>query len=54
MTTDEPQINPPDAAEVRRRLETILASGAFAHAPRAQQFLRFVVEESLAGRGSDI
>ena len=37
-------VDPPDAAEVRLRLETILASSAFAHAPRAQQFLRFVVE----------
>jgi len=54
MTTDEPQTNPPDAAEVRRRLETILASSAFSHAPRAQQFLRFVIEETLAGRAGGL
>lgn len=40
--------------EVRRHLEKILASSAFSNARRAQQFLRFVVEESLAGRASDI
>jgi hypothetical protein len=54
MTTDEPQTNPPDAAEARLRLESILASNAFHHAPRAQQFLRFVVEETLAGRAGEI
>lgn len=36
--------------EAGRHLEKILASKAFANAPRAQQFLRFVVEERLAGR----
>ena len=40
--------------EIRRHLEKILASGEFSNAPRAQQFLRFVVEESLANRASDI
>ena len=54
MTTDEPHTDPPDSAEVRRRLETILASSAFSHAPRAQQFLRFVIEETLAGRASGL
>jgi hypothetical protein len=43
-----------DGAEVRRSLETILASQAFTHAPRAQQFLRFVIEETLAGRAGDL
>ncbi|MGA3020297.1 MAG: hypothetical protein ABSF62_24515 [Bryobacteraceae bacterium] len=46
--------NAPDSGEVRRHLERILASSAFSNAPRAQQFLRFVVEETLAGRASDI
>ena len=54
MKTDEPHTDPPDSAEVRRRLETILASSAFSHAPRAQQFLRFVIEETLAGRASGL
>lgn len=46
--------SPPDSGEVRRHLEKILASSAFSHASRAQQFLRFVIEETLAGRASDI
>jgi hypothetical protein len=46
--------NPPHSREVRRHLEKLLASSAFSNAPRAQQFLRFVVEETLAGRASDI
>lgn len=40
--------------KVRRHLEKILASSEFSNAPRAQQFLRFVVEETLANRASDI
>jgi len=39
---------------VRAHLEKILRSSAFANASRAQQFLRFVMEETLAGRGSEI
>jgi Tfp pilus assembly protein PilF/TolB-like protein len=35
---------------VRAELEAILASAAFAGATRLQRFLRFIVEESLAGR----
>jgi len=54
MTTDELHANPPDSAEVRQSLETILASRAFANAPRAQQFLRFVIEEALAGRAASL
>jgi hypothetical protein len=40
--------------EIRRHLEKVLKSSEFSNAPRAQQFLRFVVEESLANRASDI
>ncbi|MBZ5724379.1 MAG: hypothetical protein LAP87_05220 [Acidobacteriia bacterium] len=46
--------NAPDQGEVRRYLEKILASRAFARAPRVQEFLRFVVEETLAGRAREI
>src|ERR1017187_2182362 len=46
--------HPPDSREVRRHLEKLLASSAFSNAPRAQQFLRFVVEEAMAGRANDI
>jgi hypothetical protein len=41
----------PDAGAVRAHLERVLASEAFAHAPAQQRFLRFVVEETLEGRG---
>ncbi len=44
----------PDTSEARRYLEKILASHAFARAPRVQQFLRFVVEETLDGRAAGI
>jgi hypothetical protein len=57
MTPDVPApstTNPPDSREVRRHLDKLLASSSFSNAPRAQQFLRFVVEEALAGRANDI
>ena len=44
----------PENDEVRRCLDKILASGAFSNAARAQQFLRFVIEEALAGRAGAI
>jgi hypothetical protein len=40
--------------EVRRQLDKILSSSAFSYAPRAQLLLRFVVEEKLAGRASEV
>jgi adenylate cyclase len=40
----------PSADEVRAELEDVLAGRAFQQAGRAQEFLRFVVEETLAGR----
>jgi len=43
-----------ESREVRERLDKVLASVAFAGAPRVQQFLRFVVEETLAGRVGDL
>jgi adenylate cyclase len=44
----------PAAAEVRRELERILASPDFRSSRRNADFLRFVVEEVLAGRGERI
>jgi len=38
------------ADEIRAELQRILASGIFATADRMKRFLRFVVEETLAGR----
>jgi adenylate cyclase len=40
--------------EVREHLEKVLASSSFAGAPRVQQFLRFVAEETLEGRADEI
>jgi TolB-like protein len=42
----------PTAAEVRAALERILRSSGFEHAGRASDFLRFVVERTLAGEGN--
>jgi hypothetical protein len=39
---------------IRTCLEHLLASQAFAGSRRSQEFLRYVVEETLAGRGSQI
>jgi adenylate cyclase len=39
---------------VRRELEQILLSPDFDAAPRSRKFLRFVVEEALAGRGEEL
>src|SRR6188508_3559539 len=41
----------PSASEVRAELERILASRCFQQAGRASDFLRFVVEQTLAGSG---
>jgi adenylate cyclase len=41
----------PGAAEVRAALERILASRCFEQAARSSSFLRFVVEQTLAGQG---
>ena len=41
-------------AEVRGQLEKILASEAFARADRMSRFLRFVVQETLKGKGAQL
>ncbi|HEY3515528.1 MAG TPA: adenylate cyclase, partial [Gammaproteobacteria bacterium] len=46
---DEP--SKPSTSEVRAALERILASRCFQQAGRASDFLRFVVEQTLAGSG---
>jgi TolB-like protein/tetratricopeptide (TPR) repeat protein len=43
-----------DTREVRAHLDKVLASSCFAGAPRVQQFLRFVVEETLEGRAAEL
>src|SRR5689334_7186704 len=44
----------PTAAEVRAALERILRSRCFEHATRASDFLRFVVDKTLAGDGREL
>src|SRR5580765_3098478 len=44
----------PSPEEARAQLERILASRSFAGAKSARNFLRYVVEETLAGRGDQI
>lgn len=41
----------PGTAEIRSALEKVLSSESFAQAARLREFLRFIVEETLAGRG---
>jgi TolB-like protein len=41
----------PNADDVRRQLDRLLASAVFANAGRMSRFLKFVVDQSLAGEG---
>jgi len=49
---DEARAVTPDSKEVQAGLARILASGCFAQAGRSSDFLRFVVEQTLAGAGA--
>jgi serine/threonine-protein kinase len=44
----------PDAAAVRDQLERVLASPTFLQADRLKRFLRFIVDETLDGHGSEL
>jgi tetratricopeptide (TPR) repeat protein len=46
--------DPPRAEDVLAQLERIFANGDFDVSPRSRAFLRFVVEETLAGRQEDL
>jgi hypothetical protein len=39
---------------IRKQLARLLASPDFSNSPRNQEFLKFVVEETLAGRGNQL
>ena len=41
----------PSGDDVRRQLDRLLASAGFANAGRMSRFLKFVVEQTLAGEG---
>ncbi len=44
----------PDTAAVQEALERILRSAGFVNSPRMSRFLRFVVEETAAGRAGEL
>jgi TolB-like protein len=44
----------PSAEEIRDQLERMLASHAFATAPRLRRFLRYVVDRTVAGEGGQL
>ena len=43
-----------NSAAIRVQLEKILASEAFARADRMSRFLRFIVQETLKGKGAQL
>ncbi len=47
-------VAPPSPELVRQALQSVVSSVAFQASPRLQQFLTYVVEETLAGRGAQI
>ncbi|NOE20281.1 hypothetical protein GS634_19325 [Ruegeria atlantica] len=47
-------IAPPSPELVRQALQSVVSSVAFQASPRLQQFITYVVEETLAGRGAQI
>lgn len=52
---DNPQPSPPIASQaVQAQLDRILSSRIFVDSPRLQEFLRYVVDETLAGRATRI
>jgi hypothetical protein len=53
-TMDRPRPFAASEDQIRRHLDRVLASAEFAGAPRQQAFLRFIVAESLAGRGHEL
>ena len=48
------ELNQEETDRVQAHLESVLASAAFKHSQRSQSFLRYIVEETLAGRGDRI
>lgn len=54
MTNAAPEQPTPREADIRLTLERILASPTFSRSAQLSSFLRYVVEEALAGRGGSI
>ena len=53
LSTDQ-DVGQPSPDLVREALERVVSSGEFQASPRLQQFLTYVVEEAIAGRGPQI
>ncbi len=47
-------VTPPESDEVRTQVERLLATEAFSRSDSLSRFLRFVVEETLAGKGKQL
>jgi hypothetical protein len=55
QTTDQESIlSDHDRGKVRLHLQKLLGNPAFAHSNRSQEFLRYIVEEALAGRAAQV
>lgn len=52
--SDSRSVREPSVEAVRRQLEKILASKGFAHSERLNRFLRFIIEQTIEGRGNQI
>lgn len=53
-STAGPTHDAPEAAEIRQELARILTSSSFLNSPRLRNFLSFVVETTLAGKGQRV
>lgn len=54
IPTPHLELNQEERDRVRAHLESLLVSAVFKHSQRSQSFLRYIVDETLAGRGDRI
>jgi hypothetical protein len=57
QTSDQPvrdQFSPDEMLRIRTHIDSVLLSAPFAHSHRCRSFLRYVVEETLSGKSSQI
>lgn len=53
-TAESPPFSAPSEDDIRESVRSVLASQVFANSPRLKEFLTYVVEEFLAGRGANL
>jgi hypothetical protein len=51
---EPPEVAGPSPNAVRSQLEKILSSDVFVHSPQLCRFLRFIVEQEIAGKGNEL